>query len=123
MIQMMKATEQLARRARGVLKQNDLGTMVMAAPRLYPHQWSWDVAFITIGLAAISVSRAITEMRTLLSAQWDTGMRPWRPPAKMFDLAQGLSAGAPAVRRPMGGLPMRFDLRPGAVISLDGHQP
>ncbi len=64
------------RRATNVLKENDLGTMVMAAPRLYPHQWSWDAAFIAIGLARISVPRAITEMRTLLSAQWDTGMIP-----------------------------------------------
>jgi glucosylglycerate hydrolase len=50
--------------------------MVMAAPRLYPHQWSWDAAFIAIGLARISVPRAITEMRTLLNAQWETGMIP-----------------------------------------------
>jgi hypothetical protein len=50
--------------------------MVTAAPKLYPHQWSWDAAFITIGLARISVPRAITEMRTLLHAQWDTGMIP-----------------------------------------------
>jgi len=50
--------------------------MVMAAPRLYPHQWSWDAAFIAIGLARISVPRAITEMRTLLHAQWSTGMIP-----------------------------------------------
>lgn len=48
----------------------------MAAPRLYPHQWSWDAAFIAIGLARISVPRAVTEMRTLLNAQWDTGMIP-----------------------------------------------
>jgi len=50
--------------------------MVTAAPRLYPHQWSWDAAFIAIGLARISVPRAITEMRTLLHAQWGTGMIP-----------------------------------------------
>ena len=50
--------------------------MVTAAPRLYPHQWSWDAAFIAIGLARISVPRAITEMRTLLHAQWATGMIP-----------------------------------------------
>jgi len=50
--------------------------MVTAAPRLYPHQWSWDAAFIAIGLARISVPRAITEMRMLLHAQWATGMIP-----------------------------------------------
>ena len=70
------STEQIVRRATQVLKENDLGTIVMAAPRLYPHQWSWDAAFIAIGLARISVPRAITEMRTLLHAQWATGMIP-----------------------------------------------
>ena len=68
--------ERIVQQATKVLKDNDLGTMVMAAPRLYPHQWSWDAAFIAIGLARISVPWAITEMRTLLHAQWDTGMIP-----------------------------------------------
>jgi hypothetical protein len=65
--------ERIVQQATKVLKDNDLGTMVMAAPRRSPHQWSWDAAFIAIGLACISVPRAITEMRTLLRAQWDTG--------------------------------------------------
>ena len=64
------------RAARRVLTQNDLGTMVAAAPRLYPHQWSWDAAFVSIGLARVSVSRALTELRSLLDAQWSTGMIP-----------------------------------------------
>jgi hypothetical protein len=62
--------------AAGVLRENDLGTMTAAAPSLYPHQWSWDAAFITVGLARIDVPRAITELRTLLGAQWSTGMLP-----------------------------------------------
>ncbi|MFJ5861962.1 MGH1-like glycoside hydrolase domain-containing protein [Pseudarthrobacter sp. NPDC092439] len=59
-----------------VLRANDLGTMTSAAPNLYPHMWSWDAAFVAIGLARVSVPRAITEMRTLLGAQWSTGMIP-----------------------------------------------
>lgn len=70
------ADERLARAARQVLADNDLDTMVTAAPQLYPHQWSWDAAFIAIGLARVSVPRAITELRTLLRAQWSTGMIP-----------------------------------------------
>lgn len=62
--------------ARRVLAENDLGTMVAAAPRLYPHQWSWDAAFIAIGLARVSVPRALAELRSLLAAQWSTGMIP-----------------------------------------------
>ena len=70
------ANERIAQQATAVLSDNDLGTMVVAAPRLYPHQWSWDAAFVAIGLARISVPRAITELRTLLRAQWATGMIP-----------------------------------------------
>ncbi|ADD39889.1 glucosylglycerate hydrolase [Stackebrandtia nassauensis] len=68
--------EALADRAADVLRGNDLGDMTAAAPRLYPHMWSWDSALIAVGLARISVPRAITEMRTLLRAQWTTGMIP-----------------------------------------------
>lgn len=62
--------------AQAVLRGNDLGHMVKAGPRLYPHQWSWDAAFISIGLAHESVPRALTELRTVLSSQWSTGMVP-----------------------------------------------
>lgn len=59
-----------------VLRLNDLGTMTSAAPNLYPHMWSWDAAFVAIGIARYDVPRAITELRTLLAAQWSTGMIP-----------------------------------------------
>jgi hypothetical protein len=70
------STAQLRAAAIEVLRVNDLGTMTTAAPNLYPHMWSWDAAFISIGLARVSVPRAITELRTLLAAQWSTGMIP-----------------------------------------------
>jgi hypothetical protein len=69
-------TEQLRDSAIEVLRLNDLGTMTTAAPNLYPHMWSWDAAFVAIGLARFDVPRAITELRTLLAAQWSTGMIP-----------------------------------------------
>lgn len=69
-------TTELADRAAEVLRDNDLGGMTAAAPRLYPHMWSWDSAVIAMGLARVSVPRAITELRTLLRAQWSTGMIP-----------------------------------------------
>lgn len=68
--------EQLHACAVEVLRLNDLGTMTSAAPNLYPHMWSWDAAFVAIGLARVDVPRAITELRTLLGAQWATGMIP-----------------------------------------------
>ncbi|HEY8791048.1 MAG TPA: hypothetical protein VIM10_18220 [Actinopolymorphaceae bacterium] len=59
-----------------VLRANDLGSMTSAAPNLYPHMWSWDAAFVTIGLARFDVPRAVTELTSLLNAQWATGMIP-----------------------------------------------
>lgn len=59
-----------------VLQRNDLGSVTSAAPDLYPHQWSWDAAFVAIGLARVDVPRAVVELRSLLSAQWDSGMIP-----------------------------------------------
>ena len=68
--------EELRSAAVEVLKVNDLGSMTSAAPNLYPHMWSWDAAFVAIGLARTSVPRAVTELRSLLKAQWSTGMIP-----------------------------------------------
>jgi hypothetical protein len=66
----------IAARAADVLRSNDVGTMTTAAPLLYPHMWSWDAAFISVGLASVKVDRAMVELDTLLAAQWETGMIP-----------------------------------------------
>ncbi|MGH3761860.1 glucosylglycerate hydrolase [Actinophytocola sp.] len=67
---------QLAASAAWTLGGNDNGTMITAAPRLYPHMWSWDTAFISMGLAHLNVDRAVRELETLLAAQWRNGMLP-----------------------------------------------
>lgn len=69
-------TVALASGAAWVLAGNDTGVMVTASPRLYPHMWSWDTAFIMVGLAQLDVDRAAREMETLLSGQWADGMIP-----------------------------------------------
>ncbi|MFF5173393.1 hypothetical protein ACFY3U_12225 [Micromonospora sp. NPDC000089] len=43
---------------------------------LYPHQWSWDSAFIAIGLAHVRPDRAWRELRSLFAAQWADGRVP-----------------------------------------------
>src|SRR5437763_12077497 len=68
--------QQMATRAAEVLRENDLGGSTKAAPHLYPHQWSWDSAFIGIGLAHLDTRRAARELQTLFAAQWQTGMVP-----------------------------------------------
>ncbi|MFY9865540.1 MAG: glycogen debranching protein, partial [Trebonia sp.] len=62
--------------AAAVLRGNDAGGWTKASPLLYPHQWSWDSAFIAIGWAHLDVRRAMTELEQLFAAQWSTGMVP-----------------------------------------------
>jgi hypothetical protein len=59
-----------------VLGRNDNGQMITAAPLLYPHMWSWDTGFISVGLAHLSVERSGRELETLFAAQWTDGMVP-----------------------------------------------
>lgn len=63
-------------RAVQTLRDNDRGDRTVAAPSLYPHQWSWDAAFVAIGWSTLSVSRALDEIEHLLTGQWATGMIP-----------------------------------------------
>ncbi|WP_406047290.1 MGH1-like glycoside hydrolase domain-containing protein [Kribbella sp. NBC_00889] len=59
-----------------VLEQNWTGQSTVPSRSLYPHQWSWDSAFIAIGLRHVSVGRARTELESLLRAQWPDGRIP-----------------------------------------------
>ncbi len=59
-----------------VLRENDLGGWTKPAPRLYPHQWSWDSAFHAIGLAHLDPGRALAELEHLFRAQWTDGRVP-----------------------------------------------
>jgi len=59
-----------------VLNDNWRGTHTVPASGLYPHQWSWDSAFIAIGLRHLSPVRAQTELDSLFAAQWTDGRLP-----------------------------------------------
>ncbi|MFE9473215.1 hypothetical protein ACFYOR_19480 [Streptomyces griseofuscus] len=63
-------------RAARVLDANWTGASTVPSRSLYPHQWSWDSAFIAIGLRHLSPLRAQTELETLLAAQWTDGRVP-----------------------------------------------
>jgi len=66
----------LAARAAYVLRDNSGHTTTKAAPDLYPHQWSWDAAFVAVGLAHVDVPRACAELNGLFAGQWRSGMLP-----------------------------------------------
>ena len=64
------------RLAKMVLDVNWTGRYTQPGPRLYPHQWSWDSAFIAIGYAHYNQSRAIEELNHLFDSQWRNGLLP-----------------------------------------------
>jgi hypothetical protein len=75
--QIFDQPEELSAQAGQILRRNDMEGWTRAAPSLYPHQWSWDSAFIAIGLAHLDTRRAAQELRTLFAHQWKTGKVPY----------------------------------------------
>src|SRR5919205_369158 len=85
-------------RATGVLRRNSIKPWTKPAPSLYPHQWSWDSAFIALGLAHVDNQRATGELETLFNSQWATGkvphivFNPEAPPRSYFPDAERWSS-------------------------------
>jgi hypothetical protein len=67
-----------------VLDTNWTGRHTVPATGLYPHQWSWDSAFVAIGARHREPARARAELVTLLDAQWSDG----RVPQIVYDVAR-----------------------------------
>ncbi|HEX5947528.1 MAG TPA: hypothetical protein VFY82_14680 [Acidimicrobiales bacterium] len=86
--------DELAGDAIRVLRANDRGTWTRPSPRLYPHQWSWDAAFVAIGWAHFAPHRAVAELRSLFRGQWADGMVP----QIVFDGSVALGAYEPRQR-------------------------
>ena len=88
------AEARLVARAAEILRKNDMGTWTKAAADLYPHQWSWDSAFIAIGLSHLDTRRAARELLTLFAHQWKNGkvphivFNPEAPPDSYFPGAE-----------------------------------
>jgi hypothetical protein len=68
--------EKLWQAAAEVLDANWAGDHTVPARSLYPHQWSWDAGFISIGLAHHAPERAWRDLRSLFEAQWPDGRVP-----------------------------------------------
>ena len=66
----------IAAGARAVLDANWLGASTLPSRLLYPHQWSWDSAFIALGRSWYDEARAHQELRSLFGAQWGNGKVP-----------------------------------------------
>src|SRR4028119_1080202 len=95
-------------KAAAVLRENDMGGWTRAAPNLYPHQWSWDTAFIAIGLAHLDTGRAATEIRSLFDHQWKNGKVPHivfnadAPPESYFPGPEHWASAADTLDSPSG---------------------
>jgi hypothetical protein len=94
--------------AAGVLKRNGLKSWTKPAPSLYPHQWSWDSAFIALGLAHVDNRRATGELETLFASQWTNGkvphivFNPDAPPRSYFPDAERWNSAALSEHAPSG---------------------
>lgn len=66
----------LWRAAVATLDGNWTGTATLPSRTQYPHQWSWDSAFIAIGLAHVDQDRAQRELLGLFEGQWESGRLP-----------------------------------------------
>lgn len=64
------------KKAKQILADNWTGSYTRPSSGLYPHQWSWDSAFIAMGLAHYDQRRAMEELRHLFAHQWENGMVP-----------------------------------------------
>lgn len=59
-----------------MLDANWTGRYTRPSQALYPHQWSWDSAFIAVGRSWYDAEKARLELETLFEGQWATGMVP-----------------------------------------------
>ncbi len=68
--------EDLVEQCQKILVNNDFVTHTVPSSKLYPHQWLWDSAFISIGIAHYNPERAAEELKQLFKGQWHNGMLP-----------------------------------------------
>ena len=68
---------QFLKNAEKILLQNRRsGYTLPTNNKLYPAQWNWDSAFISLGYSYFNLDYAIEEINTLLKGQWKDGMVP-----------------------------------------------
>ncbi len=70
----MIKTVELAKKT--LLENRKSGYTLPTNNKLYPAQWNWDSAFISLGYSYFNLEYSIKELETLLSGQWDDGMIP-----------------------------------------------
>jgi hypothetical protein len=96
----------LAATATRTLAAHWAGRYTVPSRQLYPHQWSWDSAFVAFGLRHVAPDHAEQELISLFQAQWTDG----RVPHIAFDPAVAADAYYPGPdfwrSRDFGGTPI-----------------
>lgn len=62
--------------SRDVLDANWRNGFTVPSGQLYPFQWNWDSGFTSIGTCRYDLDRALLEMETLFTGQWENGLVP-----------------------------------------------
>lgn len=70
--------QSLVSSAKAVLDGNWVADMnsTLPSPNLYPHQWSWDAAFVAMGYSHYDTRKAVDETNALFRGQWRNGAIP-----------------------------------------------
>src|SRR5699024_4160314 len=68
--------DKLINNAKRTLAKIWTGVFSKPSRSMYPHQWSWGSAFISIGYAHFNQKRAENELALLFKGQWKNGMVP-----------------------------------------------
>ncbi len=66
----------LIQKAKKILSNNLRAGFTIPTDGLYPFQWNWDSGFVSIGLSNYDIDAAFSEIRSLVSGQWENGMVP-----------------------------------------------
>ena len=127
----LRTADALLVTAREVLDANWAGRYTRPSQELYPHQWSWDSAFIAVGRSWYDAERARQELETLFEAQWETGMvpsivfDPAAPPNAYFpgpDVWQSERSPAAPRGRPTSGI-TQPPIHARAALEVHRHAP
>lgn len=68
--------DHLIQKANNILDLNWRDGFTVPRDKLYPFQWNWDSGFVSLGMAHKDLHKAIEEIQSLFSGQWENGMIP-----------------------------------------------
>ncbi|MEL6671160.1 MAG: trehalase family glycosidase [Bacteroidota bacterium] len=73
---MNQTSMDLMNQAKRVLAGNWRDGFSIPTSNLYPFQWNWDSGFVSMGMAHVELEKALEEIDSLFSGQWENGMLP-----------------------------------------------